>query len=105
MSGCEIELGDETMKFFIKIFFDPFEIFIDFKGIPETAFLCAMFDGTTIIRAKCGEDEKEEERYFANIDWFINDWGGDEEIVSALKIRKQIIIDDLPNLKSKYEKD
>lgn len=99
--GCEIELGNEKRKFFIKVVFEPFEIWIDFRGIPKTAFLCAMFDSIPMIRAKCGE-EKDEERFFAKIDWFIDEWGGDKEIIEAMKTRKQMIIDDLPNLKEKY---
>lgn len=101
MNWVEIELGNKTRKIFCKVKFEPFEIWIDFKGLPITAFLCAVCDGVPLMEAKCGAREKLK-RCFVNIEWCINEWGGDKEVVNALKKRKQIIIDDLPRLKEKY---
>lgn len=99
--GCEIELGNKARKIFVKVYFDPLEIWIDLKGLPTTAFLCAMCDGISFIEGKVGAKGKES-RTFVNIDWAINDWGGDQQIVDALKKRKQMILDDLPRLREKY---
>ncbi len=99
--GCEIELGNETRRIFMKVDFDPFRIWIDTEGLPHEALLCAMHDGTDIIQAECG-DEGNIKRFFIDIEWAINEWGGDEELVNALKNRRQMTIDDLPRLKEKY---
>lgn len=100
-SGCEIELGNKKRKFFVKVYFEPFEIWVDLQGLPNTAFLCAMCDGISLLECEVG-DKGKEKRLFINIEWAINEWGGDSEIVDALKKRKQMIIDDLPRLKEKY---
>ena len=34
--------------------------------------------------------------------WVINEWGGNKELVAAIKKRKQMILDDLDRLKEKY---
>jgi len=101
-SGCEIELGNEKLKIFLKVFFDPVEIWIDTMGLPKVAFLCAMHDGTDCISSICGEEGEEQERWFLPIEWVINGWGGDEQIVNAIKKRKELILNDLENLKEKY---
>lgn len=102
--GIELEIihkEKQDVKFFIKLYFSPFEIWVDFKGLPQTAFLCALCDGVPFIQSKCG-DKGKEERIFVNIEWVINEWGGDREIIEAIKKRKQMILDDLPKLKEKY---
>ena len=99
--GCEIEIGNKKRRIFLKVYFDPLEIWIDLKGLPATAFLCALCDGIPLIQSKVGAKGKQE-RTFANIEWAINDWGGDQQIIDALKKRKQMILDDLPRLQEKY---
>jgi hypothetical protein len=99
--GCEIELGNRKRKIFVKIYFDQLEIWIDLKGLPTTALLCALCDGTPFIEGKVGAKGKEI-RTFVNVEWAINDWGGDQEIVDDIKKIKQMILDDLPRLKEKY---
>lgn len=100
--GYELELGSESRKFFLKVLFEPFEIWVDFAGIPASAFLCAMFDGTEIMKSKVGS-EGQYERTFVNIEWIINEWDADKEIIEAIKKRKQKIIDELPEMKEKYK--
>ncbi len=100
-TSCEIELGNKKRKIFLKVFFDPFEIWIDTKGLPQEAFVCMLCDATPMFESECGS-KSNLKRIFVNIEWAINDWGGDQEIVDALKKRKQMIIDDLPRLKQKY---
>ena len=99
----EIELGDDKRRIFVKVYLDTCEIWIDTQGLPESAILCAMCDATPFLKCICGEND-EHERFFVNIDWAINDWGGDKEIVLALKKRKQMIFNDLPRLREKYLK-
>jgi hypothetical protein len=99
--GIELEIGYKKRKIFIKVGFSPFEIWVDFHGLPQSAFLCAMCDAVPMIESKCG-DKGKINRTFVNIEWVINEWGGDEEIIEAVKKRKQMILDDLPTLKQKY---
>ncbi len=99
--SIEIEIGKGKRKFFILIHVDPISIWIDTKSLPQTAFLCALCDSIPFLEAEVGP-KKKEKRIFFNIEWAINDWGGDKELVNALKIRKQKILDDIPNLREKY---
>lgn len=98
----ELELNHKKKKVFLLIYLDPLEIWVDTQGLPNTSFLCAMIDGASMLKSKVG-DKKNMERVFVNIEWAINDWGGLEQIVSALKKRKQMIIDDLPNIRKKMQ--
>lgn len=100
--SCEIELGSGNNKVFLKIHFEPLEIWIDTKALGPTGMLCAMCDGTPFLQSQCGSSKRGLLRFFVNIEWAINEWGGETEIVEALKVRKQMIIDDLPRLKEKY---
>lgn len=100
-NGCEIELGNKKRKFFLKVFFDPLEIWVDLSGLPNDATLCALCDGISFIEGKVGS-KGQYTRRFVNIEWIINQWGGDKEIVEAVKKRKQKIIEDIPNLMEKY---
>lgn len=97
----ELELGKGKNKLFIKIDLDPFRIWVDTRGFPQTAFLCALCDAADIAISKCGEKGKIERQFF-DIEWVINEWGGDKEIVEAVKKRKYMILDKLPKLKEKY---
>ena len=101
----EIELGDDKRKIYLIIDKDE-KIWVDLKGLPSDAELCMLFDGGPIIVTPVGEARKEK-RTFVPIEWAITDWGGDDEIVEALKKRKQMTLEELPRLKKKYwdEKD
>jgi hypothetical protein len=99
--GCEIELGNDERKIFVKVFFDPVEIWIDFEGLPPTGFLCAIIDGIPMIGSNCGEDGQYK-RNFCNIEWAINEWCGDQQIVEAIKTRKKKIMNEIEVLKKKY---
>lgn len=96
----ELEIGNKRKKIFLLI--DKHDvIWIDTKGLPGTAYLCACFDGISIVIAKCGMSRRIE-RHFVPIEWAINEWGGPDNIVEALKTRRKMTMDDLPNLKKKY---
>lgn len=102
--GCEIEIGHKKNKkkrIFLLVHFDPLEIWIDTAGLPESASLCAMGDAMPFKRAKVGENGTIT-RYFVNIEWAINEWGGPKELVDALKRRKELTLEELPELKKKY---
>lgn len=101
MNKVEIELGKCNRKFFLWVDLDTKQIKVDFKALPDTAFLCALCDGIALSQSKCGKNHNLI-RTFVDIDWVINEWGGDEEIVKAVKKRKQMILDDLPRLREKY---
>lgn len=97
----EIELGRSNRKIFLQILLEPFEIWIDTQGLPQSAFLCAMCDAQPMMQVQCGK-RGNHTRYFLNIDWAINDWGGPKDFVQALKTRKQMMIDDREQLIKKY---
>ena len=101
MSKIEIEIGDEKRKIFMLIYKLDESFWIDFQGLPNSAFLCALIDGQEMIQSVVGEKD-EEVRTFIDMEWAINDWGGDKEIVEALKKRKQMTLDDMPRLRKKY---
>lgn len=90
----ERELTHKKRKLFLLIYPLTEEIWIDTKGLPQTAILCAMCDGTPMRSAKVGS-KKQFERYFLPIEWAIDDWGGDPKLVEALKKRRKIEQDDM----------
>ncbi len=102
-NGCEIEIGDKKKKkkVFLLLEFDPVQIWIDISGLPPSAYLCACIDGTPFKKAKVGENGNIT-RYFVNIEWAINEWGGPKDIVNALKNRKEMTMQELPGLIKKY---
>ena len=102
MDYIELEIGSKRKYVYLLIDEDD-KIWIDFKGLPETAMLCALVDGEPILSAKCGE-KSNKPRAFVGIEWTINKWGGPEDFVEALKTRRQMTLDDLPSLREKYGK-
>lgn len=100
----EFKVDKRGKKIFLKLFFDPDEIWLDTNAIPQSALLCACHDGQSIIISKCGDDKsKLKERYFLNIKWCINEWRASNEIVEALKGLKKRILKDFPNLKEEHK--
>lgn len=99
----EIEIGDEKRKIYLKID-DEEDIWIDLHGLPESAVLCALFDGGPMFTDEVGDESSDERRSFVRMEWAINDWGGDKEFVEALKKRREMTLKDLPRLKEKYWK-
>jgi len=98
---CEIELGTENRPFFVLLSYNPFEMYVDLSVLPQAATLCLLADGCGVLNAMCGED-KNIQRRFVNSNWVINEWGGDKELVNAIKKSKQRLLDDLPDLMKKY---
>ena len=88
-------------KYFIAINLKDDSIWMDMMLLPQTAFLCALVDGTPMFTNKCGKSGRIH-RTFVNIDWVINEWGGNEETVQATKQRKEIIIQQLPALREEF---
>ena len=98
----EIEVGNKSKKkIFLLISYDSGEIWIDTKALPDTAFLCSMLDGIPMLLFKVGEKENLD-RNFLPMKWVINEWGGNEKLVEAIKKRKTILEKDLPELRKKY---
>ncbi len=98
----ELEYKTGRGKHFIHIDLENDSIWVDLKYFPQSTFLCAMCDGTPIRWTKCGL--RKQERTFVNIDWLIEDWGGDKRLVDLIKNRKDKILSSLPDLKIKYGK-
>lgn len=95
--GIELELGKGPRLFYIKVFLEPLQIWVDFNGLPELAFLCACHDAAPIMNAKLVK--LEENRLFVDMEWCISHWGGDKKILASLKKRRQMIFDELPMYK------
>lgn len=101
----EQELGKGKRRIFLLIYPHEEEIWIDFKGLPYSAFLCAMCDGTPLKQASVGA-KKKQERTFCNIEWALTEWGGDKVLVEAIKTRKSKILEKIQEYKQmvpKYE--
>lgn len=100
--SVEIEMSQGNIKAFIKLFFDPLEIWIDFNGLPKEAFLCAGHDNETILKSYCGANG-DLERFFVRSDWVINEWGGDKEIVNAIKSKVNGLKEKAPMIYEKHK--
>lgn len=96
----EIELGNEDNRIFLLIDSEE-RLWIDTMGVPHSAFFCALFDGIEIMTAEVGA-EGGVLRQFIPMEWCIEHWGGDKQIVEALKKRKQMTLDDMPRIREKY---
>lgn len=97
----ELQYGTNKLKQFIHIDLRDDSIWVDTLFLPDSAFLCALCDGTPLRRGKCGKSGRIY-RTLVNIDWVINEWGGDKEIVDLVKQRKEQLMHELPELKEKY---
>lgn len=100
----ELELGKGKDHIFILVAYEPLQIYIDFKALPQSAFLCALCDGIKFITSECGEKGKYK-RTFVNSEWVLNKWGGDESLIIAIKKRIKMIKDDLPNKMKQFPRD
>lgn len=94
MTGLvEMEHWSEDHKLVTYSMYDPKEkgIWIDITYFPTTCLLCALFDGTPYMKAAVG-DSQDDERVFLPMDWLLEEWGGEKEIIAALKIAKPKIL-------------
>lgn len=96
----EIELGNENKRIFLLIDGEE-RMWVDTSGLPNSAFLCAMFDGVEVMTATVGE-KNPSSRQFLSMDWCVNEWGGDKQLVEALKKRRQMTLDEMPRIREKY---
>lgn len=76
------------------------ELWVDVSGLPD-AFLCASFDGQPARIGQCGE-KGNKKITFLRIEWLINEWGGPDEIVEALKKVREIYMGLLEEYRTKY---
>lgn len=98
----ELEYGKGRRKTYLSVDLETEEILVDISLFPPTCFLCACFDGIGMHRIKVGEKGKSE-RTFLNIKWLIEEWGGPKELVEAMKVRREKVINDIPALREKYK--
>ena len=99
--GVEIENDVKGQKFYTILYFDPFEIWIDFKLLGEVAFLCAMADSVPLRQARVGE-KGDKTRTFVDIEWAINKWGADDNTIDLLKKGRDKLVADSERLRQKY---
>lgn len=97
----EIEIEYKKEKIFLIFDLKEAKLWIDTQGLPQSAFFCAMFDGV-IAQANVG-DKGQYDRYFLPIDWCINEWGGNKDIIKGLKKRKKMEFDKLEEYRKKYK--
>ena len=95
----EQELGKGKRRIFLLIYPNESEIWIDLKGLPQTAVLCAMCDGIPLLEAEVG-GKKKVTRTFVSIDWAIDKWGGDQVLVDAIKKRRTMILDRIEEMRA-----
>lgn len=99
----EIQLGSPRKRIFLNINLETQEIWVDTKGLPLTAMLCAMLDGTPMLEGNCGSGKKQVKRQFLPIEWCINEWGGSKNMVEALKITMEKALARIPEYIEKYK--
>lgn len=95
----EIELGNAKRKCYLQYDIVNDDLYIEL-GNWQSVFLCACCDGVEIMQVKCGLRRKK--RIFYPSKWLINEWGGDKEIVDALKKCLSLRKEQLPELRKKY---
>ena len=86
----------ENLKLYIMIDQEE-KIWVDTQGLPEIAVLCAMHDNKPMMMATIRDKEEEEKRRFLEIDWVIDEWGEDEELIEGLRKKKKMVLDNLPD--------
>lgn len=87
--------GKKKLYYIVNV--EPFALWIKSGIIGHAGFMCAMFDGTTLKQVQVGK-RKTDVRIFVNIDWAINDWGCKEDWITELKLFKEKMIKNLPDL-------
>jgi hypothetical protein len=102
MKLIEISLSNKSLKIFFKIDIETDQIWIDLKGLPYDAFLCAMYDGIEMFEFMCGE-KKKTKRMFVSLDWILYKWLCPHDLKNSLKNRKQMLLDSLPEIKKSLE--
>lgn len=101
-SGCELEIINGKKRVFFMIYFNPQEIWIDISVLPQSAFLCAVCDGTPLMEARMGE-KKKAKKTLVNIEWALNEWGVDGLIKESLLKAKEHVLKQMPTLRKKYD--
>jgi hypothetical protein len=77
------------------------KLYCDVTIFPATMMLCAMCDGIPFLQSEVGA-RKGNKRFFVNIDWIIEEWGGPKDIVEATIQRKAIEFEQLTHYREKY---
>jgi len=54
----------------------------DLSKLPNECFLCASYDGASIMQYEVEDGVTKE---FVTFDWLANEWGGDKQIVAAVQ--------------------
>ena len=98
----EIELDNSKVKKKCYLLFDieKEELWVPTEDLGRGVHLCAMFDGAPLMSSKVGNGN--EEKVFVKVNWAINDWGGPDNVVAALKKRRDIEIGKLKFYREKY---
>lgn len=97
----ELEYRNGKVTSYVYVDIDSKEILVDISLFPKSCFFYASYDGIECWLMKVGE-EAEEQRIFLDIEWLINKWNGPKDIVEALKINKEKVLAEIPNLREKY---
>lgn len=75
---------------------------MDTDSLPPEAYYCAAHDGAPLLEAEVGPDDNLQTKQFLNMDWLINSWGAEQEIIDVLVFEKFNIMEDVPRLVEKY---
>ena len=86
--AIEIEKKHKNRKLFILMGYESSLLFIDTKVLSPAMQLCMICDGEPLISHKVGS-KGQFDRSFIDIDWVINEWGGDEKVIGQFKLLKE----------------
>lgn len=93
----------KSFKTYLSVDLNTEEIFVDLMhGLPISCFLCASCDGALCFSAPVGSKGKKQ-GFFVSIEWLINEWGGQPDLVKAIANRKEKTLKDIPSLREKYK--
>jgi len=77
-----VSLGKGTMKVFLVYTEENNTWWCDLSKLPHACFLCACYDGASIMQYEVEDGVKKE---FVTFDWLSKEWGGDKHMVAAVK--------------------
>lgn len=96
-------LSSKRNKIHFQVDTEARKVYVEINSLPFDMLLCCMLDGVDMFQSEVGLTKKKKKKCFIPVDWIIDEWGGDKEIVEAFKIRRQMELDKIPYYQEKYK--
>ena len=97
----EVLFKNEFSKFYFKLFFKPFEIWIDVDGLPNEIRLAAMLDYTPFMMCRLADDTQE---LFVNVSWVIESMKTThQDYIRILERRRNEVLTQMAELIKKHD--